>query len=382
MRYLFIIQGEGRGHMTQALSLAVILRRQGHEIVQVLVGQTPHRQIPDFFFKQIHAPVTTFEAPHFSFTGNRVSLLQTILMNFLPSRLVAFNRSMQTIHKMIEQQRPDIIINFYEMLSGLTLKRYRIKIPMIGIGHQFLLLHKSYPYGRQLGIRGWLLRLHVWMSSQGCSRLLALSFYPLPDDERYSISVVPPLLREEIIESPPTSNEGFLLGYIINNAYASEIRAWSQAHPEQTIHIFWDSQEHPQTWQAEKNLTFHKIDDKLFLKFMQQCQGYITTAGFESVCEAMFLGKPLMLIPSHIEQQVNAFDAFSTGAGIISESFDFSRFINFIKENKFNNTAFHSWIAESDNKFAYLTHIKNGKNIYQQRIKLAFIQRTSHAGSA
>ena len=32
MRYLFVIQGEGRGHLTQALSLASMLRRHGHEI--------------------------------------------------------------------------------------------------------------------------------------------------------------------------------------------------------------------------------------------------------------------------------------------------------------------------------------------------------------
>ena len=38
MRFLFTVQGEGRGHYTQALSLAAILRKQGHEVVAVLVG--------------------------------------------------------------------------------------------------------------------------------------------------------------------------------------------------------------------------------------------------------------------------------------------------------------------------------------------------------
>ena len=51
MRYLFVVQGEGRGHLTQALSLASILRRQGHEVVKVLVGHTRHRQIPEFFLR-------------------------------------------------------------------------------------------------------------------------------------------------------------------------------------------------------------------------------------------------------------------------------------------------------------------------------------------
>ena len=31
MKVLFIVQGEGRGHLTQAITLEEILRRNGHE---------------------------------------------------------------------------------------------------------------------------------------------------------------------------------------------------------------------------------------------------------------------------------------------------------------------------------------------------------------
>ena len=95
MRYLFIVQGEGRGHLTQALSLASILRRQGHEVVKVLVGRTRHRQIPEFFLRGIGAPVDTFEAPQFSFKAGdtRVSLAHTVMANLAPRRLEAYVRS-------------------------------------------------------------------------------------------------------------------------------------------------------------------------------------------------------------------------------------------------------------------------------------------------
>ena len=43
MKILFIIQGEGRGHLTQALSLRQKLADEGHEIVGVLVGKSPAR---------------------------------------------------------------------------------------------------------------------------------------------------------------------------------------------------------------------------------------------------------------------------------------------------------------------------------------------------
>ena len=36
------------------------------------------------------------------------------------------------------------------------------------------------------------------------------------------------------------------------------------------------------------------------------CKAYASTAGFESVCEAMYLGKPILMVPAHIEQDCNA----------------------------------------------------------------------------
>ena len=62
MKILFIIQGEGRGHLTQALSLRQKLTDEGHQVVGVLVGKSPARRLPDFFSKKIEAPVMLFSA--------------------------------------------------------------------------------------------------------------------------------------------------------------------------------------------------------------------------------------------------------------------------------------------------------------------------------
>ena len=65
MKYLFIVQGEGRGHLTQAIAMEDILRRNGHEVVEVLVGKSNNRQLPRFFNRSIHAPIKRFESPNF-----------------------------------------------------------------------------------------------------------------------------------------------------------------------------------------------------------------------------------------------------------------------------------------------------------------------------
>ena len=50
MKVLFIVQGEGRGHLTQAITLEEILRRNGHEVVEVLVGKSNTRRLPGNVF--------------------------------------------------------------------------------------------------------------------------------------------------------------------------------------------------------------------------------------------------------------------------------------------------------------------------------------------
>lgn len=42
MKVLFVVQGEGRGHLTQTIAMEDLLRRNGHEVVEVLVGKATH----------------------------------------------------------------------------------------------------------------------------------------------------------------------------------------------------------------------------------------------------------------------------------------------------------------------------------------------------
>ena len=61
MKILFIIQGEGRGHLTQALSLRQKLMAEGHEIVGVLVGKSPA-------FADLPFPVIVFHPRFYGIT--------------------------------------------------------------------------------------------------------------------------------------------------------------------------------------------------------------------------------------------------------------------------------------------------------------------------
>lgn len=351
MRYLFIIQGEGRGHLTQALTVSDILRRNGDTLAEVLVGVSNEREIPDFFIQKIGCPVQRFVSPNFVMSKNRknVDLMRTITRNMTIKKGTDFARSIRLIKDRVRENRADVVINFYELLGSFATLCNGLKgVKMVGIAHQYLLQHSEFQYTKR-GNRGLsFLRLHAKMSSIGLNRTLALSFYPLPPSRGKEIHTIPPMLRKEVLESTP-SNAGHILGYMLNDGYAEEIYSWHDEHPDVRLHIFWDKKDAPQTMEIDATLTFHKINDTKFLELMASCHGYITTAGFESVCEALYLGKPCLMIPAHIEQKINATDAMKVGAGASASSFDISKLLE-LCQNYTANKEFAQWVDSAEER--------------------------------
>ncbi|MDR2470222.1 MAG: glycosyltransferase, partial [Tannerella sp.] len=351
-RFLFIVQGEGRGHLTQAISLAGMLRRHGHEVLETLVGKSQTRDLPRFFSEKIHSPLRIYDAPSMVFKKDRkhIDLIKTFIHNVSPRKLAKYAQSVELIHSRIKELAPDRVINFYEMLPSFVQLRSRIDVPFVHIGHQYLLRHPDYPHGR--GDHMILLRLYTTLCSLGASRILALSFYPMKSYARDRVVVVPPLLRKEVLNLTPTEGS-HILGYMLNSGYEQEIRAWHKTHPKERLHFFWDGRHVPPVWKVDKTLTLHTIDDASFLKYMASCRGYVTTAGFESVCEALYLDKPVMMIPAHIEQEVNAADALSIHGGVIGDSFDLTKLLQHITQEKraFDAAAFQEWVRSAEQIF-------------------------------
>jgi uncharacterized protein (TIGR00661 family) len=352
MNYLFIVQGEGRGHLTQALALAAVLRRHGHEVTGAMVGKNPNRTLPPFFIDKIGCPVTTFDSPSFDYgkAGKRGNMAKTLFVNTTPIKLERWRKSIQTIVGGIEESAPDVVVNFYEMLLGVSSLLHRLRVPVVSIGHQFLVDHPDYKHRSRSDQGQFALRLNNMLCSLGTTKTLALSFYPMKDFYRDRLAVVPPLLRSEL-SGLKVRDEGYILGYVLNPAYADEVREWHARHPEVKLHLFWDKPGAPPTLEMAPGLTFHRIDDGLFLELMAGCSGYATTAGFESVCEAMWMGKPALLVPAHIEQEINAQDAAGIGAGVVAGDFDLSLLLDFIPRYEADTDAFRTWVNQGEELF-------------------------------
>ena len=353
MKFLFIVQGEGRGHLTQAISLAEMLRRHGHEVVDVLVGRSSSREIPAFFRERMQVSIRIYDAPSLVFKkdNKHIDKFKTFLYNTNPQKLHKFGKSVDLIYQRIKTHKPDAVVNFHEILPGFMHLRYRVDIPFINIGHQYMLKHPEYQHGKGDSQNMMILKYHTMLTGISATKILALSFYKMKDCPREKLIVVPPLLRKEVLSLRPSEGD-HILGYMLNQGYVNEVRKWHEGHPDVKLHFFWDKKDAPEELVVDDSLTLHRINDEKFLRYMETCRGYITTAGFESVCEALFMNKPVILIPAHMEQEINAADATSIKGGITSENFDLSLLIEYMKEKRdFDHKTFHEWVLSAEECF-------------------------------
>lgn len=357
MNYLFVVQGEGRGHFTQALSLKSMLERNGHEVVAVLVGSSARRTLPDFFTQKIGIEPIRFQSPNFMPTpkGKSSPLLVSIVYNLL--LMPVYIHSILTIRRTIRRKQPDVVINFYELMCGITYGIFSPKPPMITVAHQYYFLTPDFRYRGNRVAQFKLLNFYTRLTALNAFKMLALSFRMEDNSYFGKIAIVPPLLRKEVLQSKTTKGD-YIHGYLLNSGYATELTEWSRKNPDQLLHFFWDKKKVDTIEQLTPQLSMHTLSDTLFLDYMAGCKAYATTGGFESVCEAMYLQKPVLMVPTHIEQECNVMDAIRSNVGIASNEFDLNVLLEFVP--KYNKTLeFKYWIHTAESIFLYeLTKIE------------------------
>ncbi|MFN0050075.1 MAG: glycosyltransferase family protein [Cytophagales bacterium] len=353
MRFLFVVQGEGRGHMTQAIAMQNMLLKHGHFICGVIIGKSERRVVPDYFYENIKSKITPIHSPNFltDKDNKTVDLPRTIFYNL--SKVPFFWRNVLKIKRLVEECEPDYVINFYEFLCGVYFGTYKSKAKHICIGHQFLLEHRDFQFPKVRIIDKFWYFVNTYITSQNAHLKLALSFREMPNDDKQKVKVVPPLLRKEVLDIEPTKGD-FLQAYVVNGGYTDDIINWHKSNDSIKIHLFSDRKDIADGAIIDKTLTFNYVNDVKFLNSMKDCKAYASTAGFESICEAMYLGKPVLLVPpkGHFEQQCNALDAVIAGAGIKSTFFDIEALLDFVDKNdNKSNEVFKNWVDSAESHF-------------------------------
>ncbi len=331
--------------MTQALAVQELLNSSGHEVVGVVAGRNSHRELPDFFVRGFPVAVHSLPSPGFVFrNGRSVDVAASVWQSV--RQLGRFRRSLGELRRLIFAVQPDVILNFFEPLAGLLQWPRRFPIPVVAVGHQYMIHHPTYVrlpghWMQQLGMR-------MFVNLVGSRAVkLALSLYEAGELPEQRLTVCPPLLRKQLFDLQPRNGDYYLI-YLLNHGYAEEIERWHVDNAGTRMHIFYDKPGASAEESPRPNLTYHRLDGEKFLRMMAGCRAVVCTAGFESVSEAAWLGKPLFMVPveNHVEQMINALDAVNLGFGITDRRFRLS-LLGQLPE-RVDNSAFRNWASRGE----------------------------------
>ncbi len=356
MRILFIIQGEGRGHLTQAISLAQILQAAGHEVVGAWVNVAGEGTIPGFFADHFPAPFTPLPGPALVYNPETNVLDWKKTLWGMVSRVSTFQRSLRQLRDAIRAEKPDVVVNFFELLGGLTYGLYRPSAPMVCVGHQCMAFHTGFPFpaGRWLDrllFKG-LVHLNAWRATE----LFGLSFDEQPDEPRHRLRVMPPLLRREATSlAAHARQDAYVLAYTTQPGLMSEVLQTHRIQPQVPIRYFHALATHPEE-PIDDTLLYCRFDSLRYLHAIQHCRAVMTTAGFESVCEALYQGKPVQMRPqpNHYEQSCNALDGQRAGAGMVVQSFGLTKLLAYLPVYQLDaSRKFRAWHATGSATFVH-----------------------------
>lgn len=343
-RCIFIVQGEGKGHMSQAMALKEYLYEAGHTVDAVFLGISSSDIVPDYFRDNFPDNLHIFRSPWFLRTPNKKGIYvgRTLLFNLV--RSPGYLQTIARIRREIDAIGPDVVFNFYELLGAFAMRRTAPGIRKIGVGHHFYLyLNRSLCKAGPAWHR-WLLRLHTSMIIKSCDRVLALSFRK--EQGSPNIQVVPPLVRRQFREMSYVPGDRYL-AYMLSEGFIYDLVMLGKSLPGFQADLFTSLNV---AIEIPEGIRLHPFDAKKFSNLMASCKGLITTAGFDIAAEAACHGIPLAVIPSHnhFEQRCNGADITANGIGVVVSQVD-HRILE--KMRSFDSGEYRAWVEMAGEQF-------------------------------
>jgi uncharacterized protein (TIGR00661 family) len=349
MKFLFIIQGEGRGHSTQAIAFKEMVEKYGHSVELAIIGHRGDR--PTTMIKSNFENVAEIQSPNLVYKKGQkhVSLFKTLKELIL--NIPKYVDSVKKIGYYINLHKPDVVINFYESTFGVYRLLCRPKLKSFAVGHQFMFFHPNYISMKSYPFQMWGAKIFTWLVGYG-SEKIALSFYEAPKHKK--IHVIPPILRKQVFENcGRITNGNYVLAYCINSSYIHDL-TFNNSPKRLEIFAEVESVRH-----ISNNVTIHPLNGEKFLEMMTDSDLVICTAGFETVAEALYLGKPVLMQPvfGHMEQEFNAKDA-ETKVGNCKKINSLKEWKNIsVKMDNGATNKFRNWVNGYEYKLLKILHL-------------------------
>lgn len=305
MRILYAVHGYGRGHATRTMSVLPYLMRAHRQILCLAGGDAWQTLASEFSAMQIPTMGFAYQPK----TG-RLSLGATILHN-LPAALdLAFHGPVFSfVRDVMLEFKPNVVISDAEAWSHRVAAH--LQIPRISFDHFGLLAHCRPDFDLRDRIPA---RFHSWCYQwlmRQPERALVSSFHDAPS-RRSGVRVVGTLLRPQVRNAVSVAGPHLLVYFNrgLDQFRPGMLEALSSLGMPIRVYC-------REPRERMDQVSFHVMHPSAFIDDLASCRAIISTAGNQLVGEAMFLRKPICVLPEDcVEQRMNALAVERMGIGM------------------------------------------------------------------
>lgn len=303
-RIVYALSGQGRGHTSRVMAVSDELRARGHEIIYCCGGTA--RDI----LEAKGEPVVPVPSLRQVLDGNEVQFVDTIRSNWEP--IVHLSEIVSDLADAFSDTRPDLLITDFEAFSHRAANR--LDIPVLSFNHQQIVSETRYDlpikYRIDAAITSVVIRLIVPANPQ---HILITSFFFPPLKHPARTTLVPPIIRPGVQSITPRRGDHVLVYYNSTDGAEHVLQTLRDVDARFIVYNF------PRPANAEdyQNVQFKEPCIDEFLEDLASSRSVISTAGFTLTSEALYLGKPLLVVPNRgiFEQTLNALFLQRNGLG-------------------------------------------------------------------
>jgi uncharacterized protein (TIGR00661 family) len=302
MRILYGVLGHGRGHATRALAVLPHLTRR-HDVLVVAGG--------DAYYTLTCAgyPVLAVPSPTYAYGARGERCLWTSLKrnSKILVDVMAGGSTMRGLVDDVRRFGAEVAVCDAEPWTHAAARR--LGIPRISFDHFGVLTFCRPPVvpGDRLRILRDTAGYRMMIGNP--EHVIVSSFYDAPAAP--GVRVVGPLLRDEVYALGPERGD-FLLAYLNRGEHQLVPHVEAALRAQRVPVVVYGTARRGK----DGALDFRAASNEGFLRDLAACRAVFSTAGNQLVGEALYLGKPMLVMPEHTpEQRVNALALERIGAG-------------------------------------------------------------------
>jgi uncharacterized protein (TIGR00661 family) len=296
MKILYGVVGEGMGHAMRSRVAIEHLLAGGHELTILASGRAA-----DFLAARFSG-VKRIHGFHIVYAENRMKLRATVGSN-LVAGTAAIPETVRAYFALIREFSPDVVISDFESWAYVYGKAHRL--PVLSVDNMQIINRCAHPRevtrGHEMDFQ--LSRAFIRGKLPFCRHYIVTTFF-FPEVRRPRTTLVPPILRPEILAARPSVGE-HLLVYQTAEGNSELPKTLAATGLECRI---YGLRRNLREEQVEGNLRYRPFSETAFIEDLASARAVIAGGGFTLMGEAVFLRKPMLSVPvgHQFEQVLNA----------------------------------------------------------------------------